>query len=157
MILCVTLNKLLNLLHLLVSSLCNADNGFPSHRVVSVKPNDSIIPRQSDAMDTIHYCQFCFCFCLVKRLGNAEWLFQEHCPGYAMSVITSTNMLYIPCSFFSCKHLSKPQKKSFGKDKMQAEILQICTDGGETRIKSKTISILKYFGRAHVYQKRIKY
>lgn len=58
MILCVTLNKLLNLLHLLVSSLCNADNGFPSHRVVSVKSNDSMIPKQSDAMDTINYCQF---------------------------------------------------------------------------------------------------
>lgn len=58
MILCVTLNKLLNLLHLLVPSLCNADNGFPSHRVVSVKSNDSMIPKQSDAMDTINYCQF---------------------------------------------------------------------------------------------------
>lgn len=60
MILCVTLNKLLNLLHLLVSSLCNADNGFPSHRVVSVKSNDSMIPRQSDTTDTINYRRFCY-------------------------------------------------------------------------------------------------
>lgn len=66
MILCVTLNKLLNLLHLLVSSLCNADNGFPSHRVVSVKSNDSMIPRRSDTMDTINYCQFYY----VKEAGN---------------------------------------------------------------------------------------
>lgn len=78
MILCVTLNKLLNLLHLLVSSLCNTDNGFPSHRVVSVKPNDSIIPRQSDAMDTIHYCQFCYgkeaWKCWMTLPGTLPWV-----------------------------------------------------------------------------------
>lgn len=34
---------------------------------------------------------------------------------------------------------------------MKAEILQIRFDAGETRIKSKSISILKHSERAHIY------
>lgn len=53
--------------------------------------------------------------------------------------------------------LSKPQKVYFGKERMQAEILQTCTDAGEMRTKSQSISILNHYEKAHMYQKRIKH
>lgn len=95
---------------------------------------------------------------MFKSAEIAEWLFQKRCSGYAMSVTTSTNILCISHSFF-CKHLSKSQKGSCGKGKMQAEILQTCFGEDEMRIKSKSISILKYL-KGHLYMKNrsnIKY
>lgn len=90
-------------------------------------------------------------FVMLKSIDIAELLFQKHCPGYAMSVTTSTNILCISHSFF-CKHLSKSQTESCGKGKMQAETLQTCFGEDEMQIKSKSISILKYL-KGHTYIK----
>lgn len=98
-------------------------------------------------------------FVMFKSIEIPELLFQKHCPGYAMSVTTFTNILCISHSFFCCKCLSKSQKVSCGKGKMQAEILQIWFDEDEMRIKSKSISILQYL-KGHIYTKKgsnIKY
>lgn len=63
-----------------------------------------MIQTQSDAIDTTTIV----IFVMLKSIDIAELLFQKHCPGYAMSVTTSTNILCISHSFF-CKHLSKSQ------------------------------------------------
>lgn len=88
---------------------------------------------------------------MFKSIDIAELLFQKHCPGYAMSVTTSTNILCISHSFF-CKYLSKSQTESCGKGKMQAEILQTCFGEDEMQIKFKSISIRKYL-KGHIYTK----
>lgn len=108
MILCVTLNKLLNLLHLLVSSLCNADNGFPSHRAVSVKSNDSMIPRQLDAMDTINYHQFCY----VKEAWNCWMTLPETLPRVCNVCHNFHQHALHSSLFFSSANFSPNPRKS---------------------------------------------
>lgn len=95
-------------------------------------------------------------FVRFKSIEIAELFFQKHCPGYAVSVTTFTNILCISHSFFFCKYLSKSQKVSCWKGKMQAEILQICFDEDEMRNNSNSISILQYL-KGHIYTKIIKH
>lgn len=47
------------------------------------------------------------------------------------------------CCFLLCEQHSKFKKKSFWKDKMQAEFLQICPDGSKKNSKSHPIAIFQ--------------
>lgn len=100
-------------------------------------------------MDTINYCQFYY----VKR--GLE-LLNDFSRNTALGMQYLSQFLATCFAFlavFFHEQLFKSEK-SFRKDRMQEEIIQVCIDVGEMRTKSKSISILKHSERPHIYQKK---